>query len=197
MKVWVLYNSLSFYLSQLVFSLNTLAHEWLTAPSFINFPVCPGLPVSEFESTSTRSTLFQAWSSTRSCAHLSMGDAPPRSLAVEFSTERILRQGRLTTKYFGGLWECLFEEKEELSSSPPFEDIVALGGVVEQYWSEVGKTWCSAEVTWEPDGPNEAWVPLEAPFSVCAVYGDSAWFLGWYGTLPPEGWGDRNDMLNR
>jgi hypothetical protein len=84
-----------------------------------------------------------------------MGDAPPISLVVEFSTERISRQGRPIAKYFGEFWECVFEEQEELSSSAPSEDVVVLGGFVKRYRSEVGKTSCSAEVTCEPDGLDE------------------------------------------
>ena len=84
-----------------------------------------------------------------------MGDAPLISLVVEFSTERISRQGRLIAKYFDEFWECVFEEQEELSSSAPSEDVVVLGGFVKRYRSEVSKTSCSAEVTWEPDGPDE------------------------------------------
>lgn len=92
-----------------------------------------------------------------------MGDAPPISLVVEFSTERISRQGRLIAKYFGEFSECVFAEQEELTSSAPSEDVV-LGGFVKRYRSEVGKTSCSAEVTWEPDGPDEERVSLGAPF---------------------------------
>jgi hypothetical protein len=71
---------------------------------------------------------------------------------------------------------------------------VVVGGFVKRYRSEVGKTSCSAEVTWEPDGPDEEWVSLGAPFWECAVYDGPARFLDWYGTLPLGCRDDRKDM---